>query len=172
MMRGSLHEPCYGWATFLLILAVALAIPQTFLMTVFPFHYEHQFDIFPTSFTGEAGHEEIGIYEWLRTSSGVVFILNAWSVPSGNVLFRFRLIFYCQHGTLANQWLRTGGNDQGMFVDLGYEWCKSPSQIPFKNGQRIAAIGTLIKPTEWNALKSTPRIDFYGDLYVFQTADA
>jgi hypothetical protein len=166
------HVAYSGWATVLLLLAVALAIPQTFLMTAYPFHYEQQFDLFPSSFNGTMGHEETGIYEWVQTSSGVVLILNAWSIPSGNVLFRFRLLFYCRNGTLANKWVEAGGNDQGMFVDSDYEWCESPSQISFANGQMIVVTGTLIKPTEWNALKSTPRIDFYRDLYVFHVEEA
>jgi hypothetical protein len=157
------------WFTTLLLLAITLSMPQAFIMIFYPFHFEHPFEIFPASFKGTVDFETAGIYDWIQTSNELVFMLNAWSIPSHDVLLRFRLLFYCYlNGTLANKWVKAPSGEGVTVYDQGYQWCSSPSQIPFKKGQQILVAGTLIEPTEWNALRSTPTVDFFGDLYVFQ----
>jgi hypothetical protein len=66
---------------------------------------------------------------------------------TGNGNETVRLVFYCG--------------------PLQLDYCNSPQQLPFHDGDWIYVKGTLLQPSDWPTSKYQPTLQFTGDLYVF-----
>jgi hypothetical protein len=154
---GSRNPRLLTLGTVLLVLAASIGVVSAALFGgIIPgFKYGGIYTHSPTaSYSGYFSINYVGVYHNVQatpvcrtvfppclTRSEVVFLLNA---KNGTI----RLIFYC------------GG-------PVKY-YCENPSQLSVSDGECLHVKGTLIEPSEWPGNEFSPRMQFDGDLYVFE----
>jgi hypothetical protein len=143
--------------TVLLVLATSIGIFSTALFGgIIPgFRYGGVYTHSPTAtYSGYFSINYVGVYHYVQATpicrtafppclapDEVVFFLNA---KNGTI----RLVFYC------------GG--------IVKDYCESPSQLSVSDGACLHVKGTLIVPSKWPSSQFSPRMQFDGDLYVFE----
>jgi len=129
----------------LTILAVLSLVTTMTPSAKVPFHS-------PTAtYSGYLSISYTGVYHAVGAEPLCSDIFPPCLVPSEVVFYlttdnatEIRLVFYC-----------------------GADYCRSAHQLPFTDGAKICAEGTLLTPSKWPTSEYRPTLRFIADLYVF-----
>jgi hypothetical protein len=145
-----------------LLLVIPVSIVEAYLSASSPFIGYYCFydtsgrphcPLYTAEYQAQVGITLSDIFHVRETPKENVFIL---ATDNGTLL---RLLFYNENGVLITT------TDQGGGEHGGYSFC---TVVPFRDGVHMRVRGTLIVPSQWNPVLSTPTMAFAGDLYVFE----